>query len=311
MDAQYFIYTRGYLAENDYKLMFSPSEDFCPNEIRQFFRQQVRGAINVETYEGTLMTPRWLFSRYHGMVLWGMAVMNSIIGDNNTDDYTGRGVRGFFGMVIKDGSFQDLPFGMEYFKKVYDSLVAPRWMFGKEDFRQNGIPVDNDFGAEVITPHETSSICINTNPKRTVIWGNGHSEIEYLEAAAASRGDTSFITGLSDVAHAYDQNYHYLNALVQGVIVNEDKSFVPPIIVEPKDRDVIKIETQDASKKAFCPKTTLMRVIGLVVMLVIVGMCIRGGKKSKHSMSSGEKTKVEHSESTRNPATKAEQRPTE
>lgn len=298
MNAQYFIYTRGHSTENDYKLMFSPSEDFCSKETIQFFRQQVRGAINIETYEGTLMSPRWLFSRYHGMELWGMAIMNSVIGDENTDDYTGRGVRGFFGMVMKEGALNELPIGLDFFRKMYKDLVAPRWFNSKEEFKQIGISVDIPFGPEVIRPQDYSSIGINIDPERTVILGNDHSDIEYLNAAFATNSDTSIIIGLSESAHAYDHNYHYMNARVLSISEKEEKRYaiVPPQTEVTSKKSTL-IRVPDEPKKAFRPKKNMSRLIILLVLLAIVGMCIKGTKKSKHSTSSGEKTIMEQSES--------------
>lgn len=297
MNAQYFIYTRGHLAENDYTLMFAPSKDFCPNEIRQYFRQQVRGAINIEMYEGTLMTPRWLFSRHNGFILWGMAVMNSVISDENSTDYTGRGVRGFFGMILKDEPIDRLPISLDFFRRVYGNLVSPRWFNGKEDFKQFGIAVHEDLGTEWIEPQKVDSIAINCNPERTVIWGEEHSEIEYLSAVLATNDDTSFITGLSEKAHAYNHEYLFMNALVQGVSNYEEKKY-------SLTNDVVIINNHGngkgggrgiVPKKVSRPKMQLIRIIVVLLMVAIVGTCIKGAKKSKHSTSSGEKTKVEQS----------------
>lgn len=303
MDAQFFIYTRGHLAENDYTLMFAPSEDFCPSDTRQYFRQQVRGSINIEMYEGTLMSPRWLFSRHGGFVLWGMAIMNSVISNVNNTDYTGRGVRGFFGMVFKDEKCVELPIALDFYKSIYGELVSPRWYNGKEDFKQIGIAVDEEFGTEVIKPCNDDLIAINYDPERTVIWGDGHSEIEYLSAALATNKETSFITGLSELAHAYDHKYFFMNALVLGVSVYEEKHHSRSHD-EKSEEDKVKggseIKKPVVPKKVSRPKMQLPRVIAVILMLAIVGMCFKGTKKSKHSTSSGEKTQMEQSEDTHN-----------
>ena len=67
--------------------------------------------------------------------------MNNVLSDENTEDYTGRGVRGFFGMLLKDGTFEALPLGIQYFKTIYKTLVAPLWFASKEDFKKKGIAV--------------------------------------------------------------------------------------------------------------------------------------------------------------------------
>ena len=77
MDAQYFVYTRGHDIANDYKLLFSPSEDFCPSDVRKYFLVQVRGLINLDSYIGNLEeNPRWILSKKNGYILWGVGTMN-------------------------------------------------------------------------------------------------------------------------------------------------------------------------------------------------------------------------------------------
>ena len=300
MTAQFFIYTRGYSVENDYKLMYSPSSDFCPDDVRQYFRQQVRGAINIETYEGDLSSPRWLFSRYQGFVLWGIAIMNNVLSDENTEDYTGRGVRGFFGMLLKDGTFEALPLGIQYFKTIYKTLVAPLWFASKEDFKKKGIAVP-DLGEheEVITANDTLSASINTNTEKTIIWGEEHSFNDLLGAAMFVNNNVSIISGLNEAAHAYDHSYYYMNAFVRGIHTTEEKKYKIPtetVQHQKKETDSKGVTIiPEMPKKDYRLKNSLLRAIVIIMTIAVVSMCIRGIKKSKNLNSSGDKATIEQS----------------
>lgn len=302
MKAQFFIYTRGFSIENDYRLMYIPASDFCPDTIRKYFLGQVRGAINIETYSGDLKEPRWLFSHKGDMVLWGMAIMNNVLSEENTSDYTGRSVRGFFGFVTKFGTYDTLPFDIRYFRKMYASLVSPLWSASKDNFRKKGVWCDDSFdGFETITATTSSSIQINVNPSRVVIWGKDYSIVDLLSNALSLSGETTMITGLAETGHAYNPDYHYLNAQVDGVTSNEDTFYKP--VIQPEDiptqqksnnnGDERSITTIDSSKKVYRPRRNLPRMLAILLLLAIAGMCMKGIKKSKPSTSSGEQVSCE------------------
>jgi len=125
MKAQYFIYTRN--SENDYKLVFSPSDDFCSPERRKFFLMQARGSINIDIYPSDLKTPRWLFSRQGNLTLFGVGLMNSALSAECNTDYTGTPVRGFFGILLDNTSIECIPFDLDFLKK---SMPNTLYLYG-------------------------------------------------------------------------------------------------------------------------------------------------------------------------------------
>lgn len=278
--------------ENDYKLMYSPSDDFCNDEVRKYFRNQAKGAINIEQYNGSLLEPRWLYSQYKGMVLWGMAIMNKMLSSNNTQDYTGRDVRGFFGIVFKKGAVQYLPKGIDFFKQLYEMKVSPFWNSGKEEFRHKGVELDLVLpDRDLLSPYENRGLSINTDRDSTVILGDEKTDFEYISAAMAINCDVSIITGLVDKAHAFDHQYNFFNAIVLGNhsrdICNHTRPYTVPVNVQTQIGASEEPEIQKRSKKALRPR--YIRGMALALLIILVGMCVRVCKQSTNS-TSGEVT---------------------
>ena len=81
-------------------MVITPDESLCPADTRKYFRKLIRGAIDVETYDDPLNEPRWLIARKDNVILYGVAIMLEIFGTDCCTDFTGRNVRGFFGIVV-------------------------------------------------------------------------------------------------------------------------------------------------------------------------------------------------------------------
>ena len=303
MDAQYFIYTRGYLTENDYKLMYYPSDDFCGEDIRKFFRNQAKGAINTEKYYGSLENPRWLFSRYKGMILWGMAIMNKMLcSDSSSDstDNTGREVRGFFGMIVKDGTYETLPFDINYFKRMYTELVIPYWSSTRDTFRHGGISVSQDFSDfETITSTSELSSLLNSDLERTVILDDSYSDKEYFCSAIGTDKDISLITNLYEREHAFDHSFYYCNAKVAGVHQREEKIYPVSLNSHKVDhkKDIIVEDNTDLTKVEQPKKELRPRVIRTILVVAFIVLTAMLVKKCKNSLS-GEQTMKEQIELT-------------
>ena len=301
MEAQFFVYTRAYITENDYKLMFSPSNEFCPDEARKFFLQQARGLVNVEEFSveqyDTLKSPRWMFSRYNGYTLWGVGIMNSELSsesiDNDFKDCVGRPVRGFFGMVLKNDSFSELPFDLSYWKKFYAKYVSPLWMVGKEEFKQKGIAVEESFEQyHCIRPNDESNIQLNVHPNKTIIWGHV-SEDEMFATALALKEDVSCVSGLGEISHAYNHKYNYHNAIVDGVTETQSRVYSENKVEKQGEEMTGKREKAKEEEKMIKPKKALrpksMLILGCIVIIVLmIALCTKKIRKQEHP-TSGEK----------------------
>lgn len=290
MEAQYFVYTRGFDIANDYKLMFSPSNEFCPDEVRKHFLQQVRGVINIEQYQGSLDSPRWLFSRFNGYSLWGMGIMNSELCETSNSDYTGRAVRGFWGLVLKNNTFTELPYDISFWKKFYIAYVSPLWKVSKENFKQKGIIVEEPFEHYHCIRPNNFGYQLNLQLNKTVIWANLH-ENDMFSTAMALTSDISCVSGLKEREHAYNHEYCYFNAIVDGITETESRIYSEKKEDERK-RKMVEIPEKEViglkPKKAIRPKLILIVACILIVLLLIVVLFTKKIRKSEHS-TSGEK----------------------
>ncbi|WP_303207764.1 hypothetical protein [Bacteroides oleiciplenus] len=272
MKAQYFIYTRN--SENDYKLVFSPSDDFCPPETRKFFLMQARGSINIDTYPSNLDNPRWLFSRQGNLTLFGTGLMNSALSAECNTDYTGTPVRGFFGILFDNTSINCIPFDIEFFKEIYAKHIVPLWNTSKDEFKKKGVDIDIEFERFNTIEATNFNLPLNTNNYKSVILGNSVKENELMAEAMATINDVSVITALDDKLHAYDSKYRYMNAIVIGVDIREERIHKRetevisegPVIVQPKN--------PDKPKKAL--RLKLIIAIGIIATIVIIIILMNG-----------------------------------
>lgn len=278
MRAQYFVYTRN--RDNDYKLVYAPDDDFCPPETRKYFLKQCRGVINIESYSGSLDEPRWLISRKGNCILFGMGVMNRILGINNNTDYTGTPIRGFFGIVINAEDNQiKVPYDVKFYGDLYKSIIDPVWTYVREDFKFKGIEVTQDFNEYECIDSITCSVELNTVESKTVILPISANIVEIVGSILSRTADCSFVSGLSDKEHAYCDDYCFHNATVIGIDERVEKSRVKTNTTRDT-RDCITqygdINSEStikpmSPKKVFRPK--LVMVIALLVIVLLLLLC--------------------------------------
>lgn len=295
MRAQYFVYTRN--RGNDYKLVYAPDDTFCPPETRRYFLKQSRGVINIESYSGSLDEPRWLISRKDNCILFGMGVMNRIIGVDNNTDYTGTSVRGFFGMVISAEDDQvKVPYDIQFYKDLYKSKIDPIWDYSREDFKFKGVEVTQDFNAYECVDAATISIELNTVEKKTVILPIRTNSADVIGSILSLSADCSFVSGLSDKEHAYSDDYCFHNATVIGIDERVEKVKVNTDTARD-NRDGSTLYggiTGDGAikpvppKKVFRPKLIMVIVLLVIVMIILLCKTCQGNQTSQDPSISGD-----------------------
>lgn len=269
MKVQYFVYTRNY--DNDYKSIISPSEDFCPQEIRKKFLVQARGIINVEQFDDPLdnKSIRWLYSRKSDFILWGIGINNNVLSDDYNKDFTGRMVRGFFGIVI-DGKCDDivLPYDIAFFRDFYTKHIVPLWMADREQFTRHSVEVDfNETDYNVLRANGSFAIKLNFDSQKSVILGDVNDE-QAFQSVLASKKDCSLVVGFSSKPHAFCKDYTYMNSIVKGVNVYEEKSHVqvPPVVNKP--------EIIDSTNPTLPPKKVLGPKLIQIAVFIVIGIAI-------------------------------------
>lgn len=295
MRAQYFVYTRN--RGNDYKLVYAPDDTFCPPETRRYFLKQSRGVINIESYSGSLDEPRWLISRKGNCILFGIGVMNRILGVDNNTDYTGTPIRGFFGVVVNAEDNQvKVPFDIQFYKDLYKSKIDPIWDYLREDFKFKGVEVTQDFNKYECVDATTSSIELNTVEKKTVILPISTSSADVIGSILSLSADCSFVSGLSDKEHAYSDDYCFHNATVIGIDERVEKIKVNTDTARNnRDGSTLYggIAGDDATKpvppkKVLRPKLIMVIVLLVIVMIVLLCKTCQGNQTSQDPSTSGD-----------------------
>lgn len=294
-NAQYFVYTRN--RDDDYKLVYAPDDNFCPPDIRRYFLKQSRGVINIESFSGSLEEPRWLISRKGKCILFGIGVMNRILGTENNTDYTGTPIRGFFGMIInEDNGLVKVPYDINFYKDLYKTIIDPIWGYLRENFKFKGVVVEQDIDNYRCLTASTSSIELNTSDKKAVILPISTSVPDIIGPILSTPVDCSFVSGLADKEHAFAEDYCYLNATVIGVDERIEKMRGDGDCIENAGQTEI---TNDCHrirparpKKALRPK---LIILGVAVAALIILLCrTRQGNQTNQDQSiSGDTTQMD------------------
>lgn len=241
MESYYFIYTR--ILTEDYQAMYFPSEEQCPRK-EVFFRLMdwARGVINTDSYSVQLDNPIWLLAKYKGFTLWGMGIQNKFLNQDYATDRVGSQIRGFFGLVFK-GEPQSLPYDVDFFKSVYNSLIVPNWGADAYNCFHEGVICDMDFSRYITITAEDSGISLNTLSNKTLILGN--VDVEKAISQAMYTPDAGIVVGLQEEAHAFSDKYKYPNVWIEGHARSE---YTYPEVKEEEEEEEKRREGTDDSQ---------------------------------------------------------------
>lgn len=274
---QLIIYTRN--RDIDYRMVVTPDETLCPADTRKYFRSLIRGIIDVETYDDPLSQPRWLYAKKGNNVLFGVATMLDTLGTECCTDFTGRSVRGFYGLVFDATSTDSLqlPFSIDFFIDINRKYIEPLWNSRKEDFIRKGIEIDIDSSVGSKIGAASDPIQLNQDKDACLILGNADAE-KAIRSALAVGKDISLVTGLNSKQHAFaaDSEYDFMNAVVNGVSEKQMRKKVKaPAKTDKPDTPVVPPSIPARPKKALRPKVTIVGLLVLMALIIIfiVKMC--------------------------------------
>ena len=226
MEQHLFIYTR--TKYFDYRLVYSPTKQFIPDEVRWKFSDFVREVINEDNpLNGIINAPRWSFYKLGNYILWGVGCRNSALGTLNSD-YTGTNVRGFFGLIIKMNTPDEkinISFSLDYFKEMYTRTIMPIFDTRKES-EINGI--DSLWSSDNFLTRITKKSAVALNVINDVIRILPFEEsILHIVESAISYDEVNFVSGLNNDGHARKTTLcNFQNITVVGCNELKDIPFV-------------------------------------------------------------------------------------
>ena len=183
------IYTR--TKYHDYRIVTSTSLAGLPHSVVQMCTEVARTMIDAENDQ--LKEPSWALVKKNRYTLWGIAILNDVLGDDNKDKYN-RPVRGFFGF-ISDTSVSKLPYSISYFKETYRTYVMPIWD-SREQTEQISCQLPTISGYEFITKSTLLNLDINIELGVSRIFPHGSDCKGLIEAVFASFVDCSIATNI-------------------------------------------------------------------------------------------------------------------
>lgn len=184
-----FIYTR--TKYHDYRNVTSKSLTELPHSVVQIFTEVARTMIDAENDQ--LIEPSWTLVKKNGYTLWGISILNDVLGDDNKDKCN-RPVRGFFGF-ISDYSLSKLPYSISFFKELYATYVTPIWNT-YEQLEQISCQLPAISGDEFITKSSLLNNDINVELGMCRLFPYDSDCKGLIEAVFASIKDYSIATNI-------------------------------------------------------------------------------------------------------------------
>ena len=184
-----FIYTR--TKNYDYRVLTSKSLRGLDTSITRLATDIARTMIDADN--ACLDTPSWALAKTKGHIIWGMAILNKELGEQNKDK-ANRPVRGFFGL-ISDAPISRLPYDIAFFKELYAAFVTPIWeSFQQTDECAGTLPDFSAHGCISMSPRANDRL--NFAPSLCRVFTADADSKALLEAALAAFGDCSIATNL-------------------------------------------------------------------------------------------------------------------
>lgn len=162
-----------------------PQSALCP------FTEIARAMINADNT--LLQEPSWALVKRGGYILWGISVLNKVLGDKCQDD-DGRPVRGFFG-IISDNDISRLPYDISFFSELYRTYVDPVWDSYAQT-EQVTVNISDISGFDFIEKSTLKSCEINSKEEICRVFSNGYAAKYLIEAVFASSSDCSIAVNI-------------------------------------------------------------------------------------------------------------------
>lgn len=290
---QLIIYTRN--RDVDYRMVITPDENMCPSDTRKYFRKLIRGAIDVDTYDDPLTEPRWLYARKGNVILFGVATMLEQFNTECFTDFTGRNVRGFYGIIFDATTDSiSLPYDLSFFEALNKKFIEPYWNDSKDDLVRKSIEIDfSEYDVEYISVSEVH-LQLNTDNHTCLILGDVNIK-DALQSAISYKNNISLITGFNTKQHAFatEADYNYMNAIVKGVHERETQQNKEKSVDPQFDTPIVPPPIPPRPKKVYRPKIilTLLIVITVLITILLLKNCITI-PTSQNSSTSGEKSRM-------------------
>lgn len=194
--------------------------DYCvfsrPTNLDQFAIKEIKSkALSVtDSIESKLSTPKWILIKTPEYVVWGICCLNRILSEEYNCDYSGTPISGMFAVVISEYDIIQLPYDVEYFRRLYELEVSKFWTRKEAHICQVDEFIAGNFNF-IRAIHNDNVNIINTDPFKCLSLGTTNKED--IISAALTLDNVSLLIDNDNIQQATNKKGAFMNCLTSAV----------------------------------------------------------------------------------------------
>lgn len=194
--------------------------DYCvfsrPTNLDQFAIKEIKSkALSVtDSIESKLSTPKWILIKTPEYVVWGICCLNRILSEEYNCDYSGTPISGMFAVVISEYDNIQLPYDVEYFRRLYELEVSKFWTRKEAHICQVDEFIAGNFNF-IRAIHNDNINIINTDPFKCLSLGTTNKED--IISAALTLDNVSLLIDNDNIQQATNKKGAFMNCLSSAV----------------------------------------------------------------------------------------------
>ncbi len=194
--------------------------DYCvfsrPTNLDQSAIKEIKSkALSVtDSIESKLSTPKWILIKTPEYVVWGICCLNRILSEEYNCDYSGTPISGMFAVVISEYDNIQLPYDVEYFRRLYELEVSKFWTRKEAHICQVDEFIAGNFNFIRAIQNDNVNI-INTDPFKCLSLGTTNKED--IISAALTLDNVSLLIDNDNIQQATNKKGAFMNCLSSAV----------------------------------------------------------------------------------------------
>lgn len=194
--------------------------DYCvfsrPSNLNQSAIKEIKSKVLsvTDSIESKLSTPKWILIKTPEYVVWGVCCLNRILSEEYNCDYSGTPISGMFAVVISEYDNIQLPYDVEYFRRLYELEVSKFWTRKEAHICQVDEFIPGNFNFIRAIQNSNASI-INTDPFKCLSLGTINKED--IISAALTLDNVSLLIDNDNIEQATNKQGAFMNCLSPSV----------------------------------------------------------------------------------------------
>lgn len=194
--------------------------DYCvfsrPSNLDQSAIKEIKSKVLsvTDTIDSKLSTPKWILIKTPEYVVWGVCCLNRILSNEYNCDYSGTPVSGMFAVVMSEYDDIQLPYDIEYFRRLYELEVSKYWTRKEAHICQVDGFIPGEFN--FIQAIQSSKVSIiNTEPFKC--FSLEATNKEEIISAALTLDNVSLLIDNDNIEQATNKKGAFMNCLSSAV----------------------------------------------------------------------------------------------